>query len=204
MRPVGSIAGIVLAGGRSSRMGSDNKAFLQLAGTTLLTHAIERLRPQVGTLAVNSNVAVPGCEYPVIADPQTGYPGPLAGILSGMNWARNQNITHIATVACDTPFFPLDLVDHLHHGIDGKHSSALAASAARLHPVFGLWSVELADDLSSYLENDPRRSVLAFAERQGFATVTFDIDPDALDPFFNINTRQDLAEAEQLAQKCPL
>jgi len=167
----------------------------------LLTRAIERLRPQVAMLAVNSNAGVLGCPYPVIADVITGYAGPLAGILAGLGWAKDQKASHIATVACDTPFFPADLVDRFGRTADGAGKIVLAASTGRIHPVFGLWSVQLADDLLRYLENDPRRSVLAFAERHGFATATFDIAAEGIDPFFNINTRQDLAEAQRLAQK---
>lgn len=194
-----SVAGIVLAGGRSSRMNGENKALLQLAGKTLLARAVERLRLQVEALAINSNVALPDNGYPVIADTVTGYAGPLAGILTGMAWANDQQLSHIVTVACDTPFFPADLVNRLGSALRGSGTIALAASAGRLHPVFGLWPVQLAEDLSNYLESDARRSVLTFAERHGFETVAFDFD--AFDPFFNINTRQDLAEAERLAQK---
>ncbi|RFC67216.1 MULTISPECIES: molybdenum cofactor guanylyltransferase MobA [Mesorhizobium] len=199
MLDTSAIAGIVLAGGRSSRMDGENKALLQLAGETLLTRAIQRLRLQVKALAINSNVPIPGNGYPVIADTVTGYAGPLAGILTGMVWARDQGLSHIVTVACDTPFFSTDLVDRLGSAPGGSGRIALAASAGRLHPVFGLWPVHLAEDLSNYLESNARHSVLTFAERHGFETVAFDFG--AVDPFFNINTRQDLAEAERLAQK---
>ncbi|MGC4025771.1 MAG: molybdenum cofactor guanylyltransferase MobA [Mesorhizobium sp.] len=194
-----SIAGVVLAGGRSSRMDGENKALLQLAGETLLARAIERLRPQVKALVINSNVVLPDNGYPNIADTVAGYAGPLAGILAGLAWARDEKISHLVTVACDTPFFPTDLVDRLGSALKESGKVALAASAGRVHPVFGLWSTQLFDDLSNYLNNDPRRSVLAFAERHSFETVAFDFA--AVDPFFNINTRQDLAEAERLAQK---
>jgi len=194
-----SIAGIVLAGGRSSRMDGENKAFVHLAGELLITRIIYSLQSQVAILAVNSNGSLLSGEYPVIVDKVPGFAGPLAGILAGMEWAREQKLTHIATVACDTPFFPKNMVDRLNEAGDGK--IALASSGERIHPVFGLWPVALADALSDYLHSDPRRSVLSFAERHGLETVEFGIGSDAVDPFFNINTRQDLAEAERLAQK---
>lgn len=198
------IAGVVLAGGRSSRMDGQDKATVLLAGRTLLNRAVVRLAPQVNVLAVNSNgdpanLSTRG--LPIIADTMQGYLGPLAGILAGLEWAISENADYLATVACDTPFFPETLVERLSQA---GSNIALASSCGRLHPVFALWSTHMIDDLRSYLRTDARRSVLSYAERHDHARVDFELDRCGLDPFYNINTRQDLAVAERLAQKSGL
>jgi molybdopterin-guanine dinucleotide biosynthesis protein A len=197
-----SIAGVILAGGRSSRMKGPNKIHVKLAGKTLLARAIARLEPQVDTLAINSNSVLPNCAFPVIVDPIDGYAGPLAGILAAMQWAKTRNAALVATIACDTPFFPSTLVERLQQQQDGNRGIALATSGGRVHPVFGLWPVELADTLEEYLQSGARRSVLAFAEQLGYAQADFPVDD--FDPFFNINMPADLAESEKLAQKLAL
>lgn len=194
------IAGIVLAGGRSSRMNGQDKANIVLCGRTLLDWTVARLAPQVGAIAVNSNAdpqTLSTGSLPVIADTLQGYAGPLAGILAGMEWASAQGVERLATAACDTPFFPPTLVARL----SGANGISLASSNGRVHPVFGIWPTHLIDDLREYLQHDARRSVLAYAERRGYAAFEFQFDRGTPDPFFNVNTPQDLADAERFAQE---
>lgn len=197
------LAAIILAGGRSSRMQGADKIFCTLGGgETLLDRVIARLRPQVKTLAINANgdperFADHGLD--VIADTVPGFQGPLAGILTGLDWANSMSATRLLTVAADTPFFPADLAERL--ASVPAQSIGVAASGGRMHPVFALWPVGLSAALREHLGRDGRRSVAAFIERRPFVTVDFplvDLPGGKADPFFNINTPGDLAEARRL------
>lgn len=195
---ISRIAGIILAGGRSSRMGGAEKAFLAPGGQPLVARAIERLRPQVERLAVNANgdpARFAALGVPVVADTVPGFAGPLAGILAGMRWAASRGCEAVATVAVDTPFFPADLVARLAaaRGVE-PHRPVVAESGGRLHPVFGLWPVSLADDLAAFLDAGETFKVAAFAQAHGAVAVSFDSAES--DPFFNVNRPEDLAEAE--------
>jgi molybdopterin-guanine dinucleotide biosynthesis protein A len=197
------IAGVVLAGGRSSRMGGRDKAFVPLVGMPLIGHVTARLRPQVAELAISagadpSRFAALGPS--VLADPVAGLPGPLAGLLAGLRWAQARGFTHIATAAVDTPFLPLDLVAHLASGArpDGV---AVARSAGRVHPVFALVPVGLADDLEGFLASGGSRRAGDWLARHDPAVVDFAF-VEGIDPFFNINTPEDLALAEAKAAGC--
>lgn len=193
-------AAVLLAGGLSRRMGGGDKCLRSLAGHTLLERVVGRVRPQVAAIVLNANgdpgrFAAYGLR--VIADPVSGNPGPLAGVLAGLEWAAasDPRLTHVATIAADTPFFPADLVARLHGAIARTPSPiACAASRARLHPVFGLWPVELAADLRCAIESGVRR-VADWTARHGIAVAHFD-DREG-DPFFNINTEADLEAAER-------
>ncbi|TMV51016.1 molybdenum cofactor guanylyltransferase, partial [Thioclava sp. BHET1] len=139
------IAGVILAGGQSRRMGGDPKGLRPLAGRPMIAHVIARIAPQLGPLAINANA--PGYEgfgLPILPDSLPDFPGPLAGILTGLDWAAGlPGITHLMTVATDTPFLPRDLVARLAGAAEGSRP-ALAASDTGLHPVIGLWPVDLA------------------------------------------------------------
>lgn len=190
-----STAGIVLAGGRSTRMGGGDKAMTVLAGHTLLARAIARLAPQVDALAVSSNTLAPGTiGVPVLADGVQTFEGPLAGVHAGLEWAKSQGHTALASVAVDSPFFPGNLVESLSHG--DRSRIIVARSAGRNHPVFALWPIAVLDPLAAFLERAETRKVMAFLTEFGFDSVEFDVEP--FDPFFNVNTPEDLAEAERL------
>ncbi|MCO5065698.1 MAG: molybdenum cofactor guanylyltransferase MobA [Rhizobiaceae bacterium] len=201
-----NIAGIVLAGGRSTRMNGPDKALVTLAGATLLDRTIARLRPQVALVAVNSNASMRDfapAGRPTIPDGIADFPGPLAGILAGLEWAATEGADHVATAACDTPFFPPDLVERLNAALP-ENDIAMASSGGRVHPVFALWPTRLSAHLRAHLEAGGNRSVLAYAELHRIARVDFplaDAGDRQVDPFFNINTPQDLAEAERFAEK---
>ncbi|MDJ0821187.1 MAG: molybdenum cofactor guanylyltransferase MobA [Paracoccaceae bacterium] len=203
--------GVILAGGLATRMGGGDKALLSLGGQTLLSRVIDRLQPQVGALALNANGdAARFTEYglPVIADSISGYAGPLAGVLAGLDWAAEQGADTIVTVAADTPFFPCDLVPHLLHTSEGQgHPLVLAAtkgdaqtksksrSGLIRHPTFGLWPVALRDDLRAALQ-DGLKKVVLWTDKHGGREALF--PTTGIDPFFNVNTPEDLAHAEAL------
>ncbi len=195
------IAGVVLAGGRSTRMGGRDKALVTLAGKSLIEHVIDRLRPQVSILALNSNgdpARFTDFGLPVVADTIAGFAGPLAGILTGLLWAQRQRPTPraIVTAAADTPFFPLDLVEHLAAASASADAVAVARTSGRLHPVFGCFPLGRADDLADFLRHGDSRKASDWLERIGFVPVDFVAGEGQYDPFFNINTPADLAAAE--------
>jgi molybdopterin-guanine dinucleotide biosynthesis protein A len=193
--------GVILAGGQARRMGGGDKGLLTLGGKTVLSHVTDRLEPQVAVIALNANgdPARFGNAYPVVADSVEGFAGPLAGVLAGLDWAQTQGATHIVTAAADTPFFPCDLVPRLMLAAEG-HDIALAATpdpkrGLARHPTFGLWPVALRDDLRAAL-NDGIRKVVQWTDRHKTALAEFPATP--FDPFFNINTPEDLVRAEAL------
>lgn len=198
--------GVILAGGLATRMGGGDKGLLTLAGRPLLAHVIERLEPQVAGLALNAN-GDPGrfASYglPVIADTIEGYAGPLAGVLAGLDWAAGQGAEAIVTAAADTPFFPCDLVPRLQLAGEGmEHPLVLAATpdperGILRQPTFGLWPVALRDDLRAALE-DGLRKVVLWTDRHGGREAVFPVD--GIDPFFNVNTPEDLQRAEELTR----
>lgn len=195
--------GVILAGGLASRMGGGDKALLPLAGRPLLSHVVDRIEPQVAGLALNANgdpARFASFGLPVLADPVVGHPGPLAGVLAGLDWAAAQGGDSIVTVAADTPFFPGDLVPRLLLAAEGGAAPlALAASCAadgvHLQPTFGLWPVSLRDALRQALASGTRK-VRLWAREQGAQVAEF--PAPGLDPFFNINTPEDLARAEAI------
>ena len=191
--------GIILAGGQASRMGGGDKGLLTLGSKTILGHVIDRLSPQVGALALNANgdpVRFASYGLPVLPDSVAGFVGPLAGVLAGLDWAAGYGASHIVTAAADTPFFPEDLVARLTRAADEQCKPiALARTEAGRHPTFGLWPVALRDDLRAALEEGVRKVVL-WTDRHGTATAEFPVT--TFDPFFNVNTPDDLAEAERL------
>jgi molybdopterin-guanine dinucleotide biosynthesis protein A len=202
------IAGIILAGGLSRRMGGGDKPLRPLAGRSLLDHVVARLKPQVGALAINANgdpARLSAYGLPVVSDTMEGFAGPLAGILAGMEWAAaGTSAEQFASVAGDTPFFPHDLVGRLKEATKGEpRTIAVATSGGRMHPTFALWPVGLAAALRTALVEEGERRVAAFIARHAHVEVDFAFPRAAgaiHDPFFNINTAQDLAEAERLAE----
>lgn len=199
-----AVAGLILAGGRSSRMGGTDKTLVALGGRPMIRHVLDRLAPQASPVVINTNgdpahFAHFGAE--VIADTIAGYQGPLAGVLTGLEWAKElAGVTHVLSVAGDTPFFPADLAQKLaHHAVEDR--IAVAASGGRVHPTFALWPVSLRVALAGFLQGGDSRRVMTFLEQAGMAAVDFPemrFGNARVDPFFNINTPDDLAEAERL------
>jgi molybdopterin-guanine dinucleotide biosynthesis protein A len=196
--PITQVAGVILAGGQARRMGGGDKCLLPLApGRVVLEEIIARLARQVGCLALNANGDAGQFDrfgLAVVADGAADA-GPLAGVLAAMVWARAQGCDRVVTVAGDTPFFPHDLVARLTAGRGG--APVAVAATDRAHPVFALWDVALAPDLRAALAAGTRR-VMEFAAAQGAVEVVFPVLGGA-DPFFNINTPEDLARARVIA-----
>ncbi|KAA0121116.1 molybdenum cofactor guanylyltransferase MobA [Methylobacterium sp. P1-11] len=190
------VLGLILAGGQARRMGGGDKPLLRLGGRTLLDRVVERLKPQCGAgLALSANgdpsrfSAFPG---PILRDPVPDQPGPLAGILAGLEHAAAQGVARVVSVSGDAPFLPADLVARL-EAAGSETGIALAASGARQHYTIALWPTALRDDLRGYLERGERR-VGAFIARHGAAAAAWPEEP--VDPFLNLNTPEDLAAAE--------
>ncbi len=193
--------GVILAGGQATRMGGGDKGLRMVAGQRLLDHVLERLAPQVAAMALNANgdpARFAEFGLPVLPDSLPDFPGPLAGVLAGMDWAAAQGAEAVVSVAADTPFFPRDLVARL-QAAAGPSGLALAATreGGKLwrHPTFGLWPVALRADLRAALEGGLRKVVI-WTDKHGAGTAEFDSLP--FDPFFNINTPQDIETAAQL------
>ncbi len=204
----------ILAGGLSRRMFESDarrgdKGLLDLGGRSMIEHVIARVRPQTSALVLNANgdpARFAELGLPIAADPVDGFVGPLAGVLAGMRWTadRHPEVTHTVTVSSDAPFIPLDLVHRLMNAlVDSPHAIAIAASAGNVHPVIGLWPVAHADDLDAALRAGVRK-VLAWTDRHGTIPVDFPMVRAGgrdVDPFFNANTPQELADARDLLDR---
>ena len=204
------IPGIILAGGLSRRMGGGDKGLLMLGETSIIERVIDKILPQVGSLAININgdsSRFPDYKLPIIPDSIKGYLGPLSGILAGMEWAFKNGNRYIATVAADTPFLPDDFIKRLHTIVKSKNlnigiaaSRILSGDDVFIHPTFGIWEVALKDDLRDALANDTRK-IMFWAKKFKLDYYYFDTSDKLSDPFFNINTPDDLEEAKYRLKK---
>jgi molybdopterin-guanine dinucleotide biosynthesis protein A len=206
--------GVILAGGRATRMGGGDKGLLSLGKRRILDQVIARLGPQVAGMALNANGdpnRFADLGLPVLPDPLPDYPGPLVGVLAGLDWAAGEGADSIVTVAADTPFFPTDLASRLTetaHGMDhplvlaatprGEDEATKSMSRSGLirHPTFGLWPVALRDDLRAALQSGLRKVVI-WTEKHGGREALFDGEGE---PFFNVNTPEDLKRAQEMAR----
>ena len=200
----GNVAGVLLAGGLSRRMGGGDKCLRDLGGRPILAHIVERARPQVGALVLNANGDAGRFDafgLPVAADVVEGYAGPLAGILTGLDWAAQSapEAQWLASFASDAPFFPEDMVARMTEAVEAEGADlACAITHGRTHPVFGLWRVSLREDLRRAMVEEEIRKVDRWTARHKLVEVDFpDIQTAAgpLDPFFNTNRPEDLEEA---------
>ena len=193
------VAGVLLAGGLSRRMGGGDKNLKPLGGRPVLAHVIDRVRPQVTVLALNAN-GDPArfAEYglPVVPDSIEGFAGPLAGVLAGLDWAERaaSDCRWLLSAPTDAPFLPKDLVGRLLRA-SARADILVAASGGRSHPVAALWALSLRAPLRAALESGTRK-VEDFTRDWRVVTVEFPTEP--VDPFFNLNRPQDFEEAERL------
>ena len=204
------IPGIILAGGLSRRMGGGDKGLLMLGEISIIERVIDKILPQVGSLAININgdsSRFPDYKLPIIPDSIKGYLGPLSGILAGMEWAFKNGNRYIATVAADTPFLPDDFIKRLHAMVKSKNlnigiaaSRILSGDDVFIHPTFGIWEVALKDDLRDALANDTRK-IMFWAKKFKLDYYYFDTSDKLSDPFFNINTPDDLEKAKYRLKK---
>ncbi|MBV1867008.1 MAG: molybdenum cofactor guanylyltransferase MobA [Marinosulfonomonas sp.] len=201
------VPGVILAGGQATRMGCGDKGLLQLGDRKLIEHVIARIAPQVSELVLNANGDPDRFSefgLPVISDGNSGFEGPLAGVLAGLDWAAEQGAETIVTVAADTPFFPTNLVTVMSDVRANAGTPLVLASTQgsvpgyNRHPTFGLWPVSLREDLRRSLQ-DGLRKVVAWTDKHGCASAEFPILD--YDPFFNVNTPQDLERARLLLRK---
>jgi molybdopterin-guanine dinucleotide biosynthesis protein A len=197
------LVGVLLAGGLARRMGGGDKPMRQIGGRTILERVIARLNPQCDELILNANgdpARFASFGLPVVADTVKDFPGPLAGILAALDWtAANRPAARLVlSVAADCPFLPRDLAARLNQAlVDEDAQLAVAASGGQSHPVIGLWDVALRDELRHALVQEDVRKIDRWTARYKLATVTWPTTP--LDPFFNANTMDDIAEADRLA-----
>ncbi len=197
--------GLVLAGGRASRMAGGDKGRIRIGENTILERVIAALVPQCSQVILNANgdpsrFADAGLR--VVADSISDFPGPLAGILAGLDWAADHapEIEWIVSTPNDCPFLPPDLVVRLHRArIEDHKPLACAVSAQRRHPVVGLWPASLRADLRHALLNEGIRKVENWTARHGVAIAAWPAAP--IDPFFNVNTAEDVAEANRIAAR---
>lgn len=201
------IGGVLLAGGRSRRMGGQDKALVPLGGRPLVAHVAARLAPQVATLVLNANddpARFAALGLPVVPDETADFPGPLAGVLAALHWfSRERPQTRaMVSVSADAPFIPDDLVRRLDEALaaHGDARVAVAQSRERRHHVIGLWRTDAATEIEAALARGERKAE-TMVNRLGAVAVPFadlDFGGEAVDPFFNVNTPEDLAFAETL------
>jgi molybdopterin-guanine dinucleotide biosynthesis protein A len=197
----------VLAGGLARRMGGGDKARIKIGGASILQRVLACLRPQCSGIIINANgdpARFADTGLPVVADSVLDFAGPLAGILAGLDWAAQSvpNIEWLASVPGDCPFLPKDLVARLH---DGRAASNVPLACARSgewrHPVVGLWPVKLREDLRHALVGEDLHKIELWTARHGIGIAEWPTVP--FDPFFNVNTPKDVAQAEAIAAKYP-
>jgi molybdopterin-guanine dinucleotide biosynthesis protein A len=203
------ILGLVLAGGLARRMGGGDKTRLRIGDKTILERVLARLKPQCTAVILNANgdpARFADTSLPVVADSVEGFAGPLAGILAGLDWAAAHApaIADVASVPGDCPFLPGDLVARLS---TARQAAGVPLACARSgewrHPVVALWPVALREDLRRALTEENMRKIEAWTARHGVAVADWPAMP--IDPFFNVNTPADAAEAERIAtQQCDL
>jgi molybdopterin-guanine dinucleotide biosynthesis protein A len=200
--------GLVLAGGLARRMGGGDKARIRIGGTTILERVLARLTPQCSGVIINANgdpARFADTRLPVVADSVPDFAGPLAGILAGLDRAaaKAPDCEWLASVPGDCPFLPNDLVARLHEARRVANTPlACARSGEWRHPVVGLWPVALREDLRRALLDEGLHKIEIWTARHGVAIADWPTEP--VDPFFNINTPDDAAQAETMAKQYPV
>lgn len=198
--------GAILAGGLARRMGGGDKPLRTIGGRTVLARIVDRLTPQVTRLIINANddpSRFDAFRLSVVADSLPDHPGPLAGVLAALDWAAaDPAVAWVVTVPGDAPFMPRGLVRGLHAARKGRGTMfACAASQGRTHPVIALWPVAIRDELRRAVAEEGIRKIDLFTQRGGCAAAEWPATP--VDPFFNVNTPEDLAEADRLVALHP-
>ena len=183
-------------------MGGEDKAFIRIGGETILESVIAALAPQCRQLIINANgnpARFASTRVPVVADSVPDYAGPLAGILTALDWtaANAPHIEWIVSAPCDCPFLPSDLVERLHRARIDAETPLACACSAQPHPVIAVWPVTLREDLRRAVLGEGVRKVESFFARHGHAVATWPAAP--IDPFFNVNTPEDVAAADRIA-----
>ena len=196
--------GAILTGGRATRLGGGDKGLLTVGGRTIIERVAGVFRPHCRLVILNANgdpARFAAFRLPVVADSVPDQAGPLAGILAAMDWAAAQSppAEQVFTAPGDTPFLPSDLVPRLAAARRTAGSAVVCARSGARHPVVALWATALRDDLRHALAQEGVRKVGTFLDRHAVAYADWPFEP--LDPFFNVNTPDDLARANELALK---
>jgi len=189
MNNVSSLLGVILAVGQTRRMDGIDKYGISVGGKTLINHISERLSPQVTNLIINAQDPNILEGFKVVPD-QESHLGPIGGIYSALKYALENDYRKIVTVPCDTPFIPYDFVEKL-LGIKDS-SCVIACSGGRLHPVLGLWDVSIINDVKTSIESG-EYTLMKLIKKLDYIECRWTENPD---PFFNINTREDIKVAE--------
>ncbi len=197
------VIGAIIAGGHSSRMGGREKAFLELDSKPVILHAIEQFEPQVDQLVINANgeparFSEFGLE--IVPDVLTSLTTPLAGLHAALRFAKSVEADVLVTVPSDTPFLPFDLAAKLLEN-SMANGAAIASSGGQDHYIIGAWNKELLDDLERAIAKDGLFRVKDWAQRALAQKVEWPVEP--FDPFFNVNTPEDLLRAEQILKASP-
>ncbi len=199
--------GGILAGGLARRLGGGDKGLRSIAGRSVLARLVERMAPQVTRLVLNANddpARFAHLGLPVLADSLPDHPGPLAGVLAVMDWTATAEtgIEWVLTLPGDAPFLPRDLVSRLHaERLRAGATLACAASDGRTHPVIAVWPVSMRHELRQAVSVEGIRKIDRFTARHATVAVEWPVAP--VDPFFNVNTLEDLAEADRIAGAVP-
>jgi len=192
-----NILGVILAGGKSKRFGQD-KSKVKLGNKTLLEHTLHKIKSKFSKIIIVSNSKILK-DYTIIKDCIDGQLGPLVAVLSAMKWIKKNNFSYnwIATFPCDTPFFNISIIDEFIK-VSKQNNSLLyfVKSKEKRHNIFGLWSLQLIEILEKDIIENNYRKVEKWANKVGVKTIN--VSYDNLDPFFNINTKEDLIEAEKI------
>lgn len=199
------ILGVILAGGKGTRVGNQDKGLLKLKNKKLIEHAIERLSPQVADVIINANgdpKRFLNQKKQIVSDTAIGFQGPLAGISAGLDYAIINDYSHIVTVAVDTPFFPKNLVKKLKETAETSGGLSIVSSVDKSlknkkHPTFGIWPCHLSKSLNKQLLNGDRK-ILIWTDKHNAGNTIFKIKN--IDPFFNINTIDDLQYANSISE----
>ncbi|MGL4406656.1 MAG: molybdenum cofactor guanylyltransferase [Notoacmeibacter sp.] len=187
------IGATILAGGQSKRLGGQNKALLMLGAKPLFRHVADQLAGQCEIIGINANRDLPLFDLPIVADGIGGALGPLDGILGALYFAEKNGCTHALTVSVDTPFIPADLAEKLQQS--ARDHIATASSNNKIHGTCSLWPVVCAPGLKTFILSGKKLKLMDYLTEENAIPVPFaGNDPD---PFFNINTPDDLAAATQ-------
>jgi len=198
-----AVLGLILAGGLARRMGGGDKVRITIGGRTILERVLARMAPQCSRIIINANgdpARFADTRLPVVADSLPDFAGPLAGVLAGLDWtaAHAPDIADIASVPGDCPFLPGDLVARLEAARSAQRTPlACARSGEWRHPVIGLWPVALRHDLRHALVDEGLHKIETWTQRHGVAIADWPAAP--VDPFFNVNTPEDVALADRVA-----
>ena len=195
-----NILGVVLAGGKSERFGKD-KSEIKLGSKTLLIHTLDKIKSKFNKIIIVSNNKRVK-DYVVIKDCIEGQLGPLVGVLSAMKWIKKNNYSYkwVMTFPCDTPFFDISIIDKFIEATKLNDGPLyFVKSEEKRHNIFGLWSLKIMETLEADILKNDYRKVEKWANKIGVKTIN--ITYENIDPFFNINTQEDLEEAKKILIK---